>query len=337
MEFDQIEVAMADGDNLPNTTVSLGAKVKRRALLIGVQYEADRRFTGGPSLYMLATPRDVLAVYRMLLDRGYEAHNIRILVEGVVKDPLSHPTRRNIIDSLKWLFDSAEPGDYRYFHFSGHGHAYEVEGGQGKTAKIKPVVSAPVEYLNSSPLTGGEGSNWSAAKSQVKFYREALLTEWSYTPWEDMLKMQTKGSLRLDAYTRISDEEFNAMIAKLPKGCVLTVCAVCITSLFRKIVLTRFQDTHRVPTGLGYRGGVSGPAIESEEGQFITDPSKLCPNDSPRNLFVPPVFYLHSEFRFNPKIMMERVRGPNPFSGVQATVVCYPKPCPKILTRPFIR
>ncbi|CUA76363.1 hypothetical protein RSOLAG22IIIB_12247 [Rhizoctonia solani] len=311
-EFDQLEEAMRAGDNLPNTMASLGAKLKRRALLVGVQYEADRRFTQSRSALMLSTPSDVLMVYRMLLSCGYEHQNIRILVEGVVEEPLSHPTKKNIIESLEWLFDGTEPGDYRYFHFSGHGYAYEVEEGLGKTAKIKPVVSAPIVYPDSSPLTDSEESNWSTP-SRVRFYREALLTEWNYPPLSEMLEMQSEGTIRLDPYTRISDEELNAMIAKLPKGCVLTMTLNCFHG-------AQMHNVNYTPKGPIYRGGVGWPIDKLEEDRPTMNPFQIYPSTSLRNLFIPPVFYLHSEFRYDPKVMMERIQGPGPLDGVQATV-----------------
>ncbi|KDN49064.1 hypothetical protein RSAG8_02417, partial [Rhizoctonia solani AG-8 WAC10335] len=205
---------------------------------------------------------------------------------------------------------------------SGHGYAYEVEEGQGKAARIESVVSAPVAHPDSSPSTRNEVSNGPAPDSEVKFYREALLTEWNYPPWEEMIELQTKGLLRLDAYTRLSDEELNAMIAKLPKGTDVR----WVISLFHEIVLICFQDVHRPrPPGLRCRGGGAVPLDISkpEEDQSTTNPFEMYPNSSPRNLFVPPVFYLHSGFCFDPKVMMGRIQGPEPLDGVQATVFAW--------------
>ncbi|CAE6412072.1 unnamed protein product [Rhizoctonia solani] len=311
-EYDELEELMRVGDNLPNTVASLGAKLKRRALLVGVQYEGDRRFIQSQSELMLSTPTDVLMVYHMLLTRGYEPQNIRILVEGVMHNPLTHPRKQNIIDSLEWLFESADPGDYRYFHFSGHGYAYEVEEGQGKKAVPRPVASTLVVHPDSNSLTDNDESSRSAPGNRAKFYREALLTEWKYPPVEELVRMEMSGSLRLIEYTRISDEELNVMIAKLPKGCVLTVTLNCFHG-------GQMYDVHRRHTGPRWRG-IGLPIAEPEVGRILTKPFGMYPNSSPRNLFVPPVFYLHSEFRYDPNVVMERTQGPDPLDGVQATV-----------------
>lgn len=102
-ELEELETIMNNGDKLPNTVASLETKVKRRALLVAVQYDGDWRFKRDEASHMLSSPRDVLPVYHMLLNCGYEAQNIRILVAGVVDSSLSHPTKKNILDSLEWL------------------------------------------------------------------------------------------------------------------------------------------------------------------------------------------------------------------------------------------
>ncbi|CAE7179964.1 unnamed protein product [Rhizoctonia solani] len=307
--FNAIELAMKNGDNLPNTMDSLGAKVKRRALLVGVQYDGDRRFFHGYSPLLRSAPSDVLQVYRMLLSRGYEPQNIRILVVGAMKGQfLTHPTKHNILDSLKWLFDSAEPGDYRYFHFSGHGYAYEVEEGQGKIARAKPVTSTLVDQ-DSSVLIESEEQNPSATKSQDKFYREALLTQWGVPPIDEMPKMQ---EFNLDPSTKISDEEFNARISKLPKGCVLTMTLSCFHGM-------QMHNVIFASGGPRYRKPIL-PMNEQEGDRSASSPFEIRSNTAPRNLFVPPVFRLYSNYEFDPKVIMERVQGPDPLDGVQATV-----------------
>ncbi|CAE6529688.1 unnamed protein product [Rhizoctonia solani] len=294
-EFKEIHMAISNGDNLPNTVASLEAKVKRRALLVAVQHDyGDMRNAVNGYLHMRASPTDVLLVYRMLLTRGYEPQNIRILVMGATSGSLSYPRKQNMMDSLEWLFHSAESGDYRYFHFSGHGYAYEVEDGEVTHDKH-----------DCSPALG----------SPFKFYREALLTEWEYPSWEDMIKRQLKEPIKLDAENRIDAEELNAMINKLPEGCTLTVTLDCFHGA------RMYNINYKPPQGLSVRrGGMGWPIAAPGRNQPITDPFDVYPSVSPRNLCVPPAFYLYSDFSFDPSITMEWVQGPDPLTGVQAIV-----------------
>ncbi|KAG8727257.1 hypothetical protein FRC11_013587, partial [Ceratobasidium sp. 423] len=337
-ELKEIDVAISNGDNLPNTTASLEAKVQRRALLVtllwlwnqhmlttlpsykvAVQHHVDKRNVGNGNLYMLASPTDVLLVYRMLwlcqVTRGYEPQNIRILVMGPTGGSSSYPIKYNIMDSLEWLFRSAESGDYRYFHFSGHGYAYEVEEGEGGVAArvrlVPPTTAERPEHPNS--VIRDRHDCPSVPESRVKFYREALLTEWKYPSWQDRLKRQMKGPIKLDAENRIDAEEFNAMINKLPKGCMLTVTLDCFHG-------GRMYNINYKHEGPMFRGGIGWPTATPEGSQSITDPFEVYPSTSPHNLFVPPAFYLHSDFSFDPNVTMERVQGPDPLNGVQATV-----------------
>ncbi|CUA67478.1 hypothetical protein RSOLAG22IIIB_03130 [Rhizoctonia solani] len=291
----EVVAAMKKGDNLPNTKASLGARVKRRALLVAVHYESDMRNTQDDSLHIPTSPLDVLRVYRMLLTRGYEPQNIRILVEGLVRDYRSNGTKRNIIDSLEWLSHGAEPGDHRYFHFSGHGYAYEVDEEEGKMARVS-------EQPSLSPFG-----------DHIKFYREALLTNWE-TP--NLLEIaESEGPIMLDAYNRINDEELKAMVSKFPKGCILTMTLDCFHGAQMRDVI--FEE----PTGqIERRGEVGWPIDEPEPSEPTTNPSNAYPDTSPCNLFVPPVFRLYSDFNFDPNVTMESVPGPGVLDGVQAKV-----------------
>ncbi|KAG8684525.1 hypothetical protein FRC08_013644 [Ceratobasidium sp. 394] len=85
-----ISKAIEDGDHLPNTEASLGAKTQRRALIVAPQYEVH--FTKYQPLP--ATLNDIYNVHKMLTQRGYDRRNIRILVDG---DGDTAPTRDNIV------------------------------------------------------------------------------------------------------------------------------------------------------------------------------------------------------------------------------------------------
>ncbi|KAG8745927.1 hypothetical protein FRC10_006731 [Ceratobasidium sp. 414] len=63
-----------------------------------------------------------MLMHKMLVQCGYEEQNIRILcdyVGGFLE--LADPTRQNILASLEWLTSNTQPGDHRFFYFSGYG------------------------------------------------------------------------------------------------------------------------------------------------------------------------------------------------------------------------
>ncbi|CAE7208495.1 unnamed protein product [Rhizoctonia solani] len=111
--------AIRNGDSMPTSpnkaTYKAKGEVKRRALLVGGQYETDTRNT-----YLSGTPIDILNIYRMLLKHGYEKGNIRILVAraGNTTQYKCQPTKKNIMKSLAWLVQGARKEDYRYFHYN---------------------------------------------------------------------------------------------------------------------------------------------------------------------------------------------------------------------------
>ncbi|KDN49163.1 hypothetical protein RSAG8_02516, partial [Rhizoctonia solani AG-8 WAC10335] len=276
--LEELSAAIDIGDNLPNS-FTLG-KAQRRALVVAIDYEGDARHIGR-SLYLPNAAVDAQRVCKV--SRGYQAQNIRILVSGMT--PNSDPTKRHIADSLEWLVHNTEPGDYRYFHFSGHGQAYEVPPGQGKMARVRP------DGTSLHNISGVESTRPTAR------FREALLTEWRDPSFKETQSL----NIELDAYNRIDDEELNTVLAKLPKGCTLTVTLDCVHG-------TRMNNVNAPSKGPGWRGeaGTSLAQPEPECGQSITIPLDMSRNTSACNMFVPPAFYLHSNFSFDPNVTMAR-------------------------------
>ncbi|CAE6530727.1 unnamed protein product [Rhizoctonia solani] len=194
----KLRSAIELGDCLPNKPTWALKGAQRRALLVAIQYEADARLDAH---HLPSTPNDILSIYNMLVKRGYEASNIRILSEGFVKNLSSNPTKRNLQLSLEWLVEGAQPGDYRYFHFSGHGVAFENKSGQGKVARVIPESLADrkaddseVIPLDSSDLNEGgtasdqRGTRISRQKvplNELKCYNEAMLTLWESPSLEE--------------------------------------------------------------------------------------------------------------------------------------------------------
>ncbi|CAJ2633213.1 unnamed protein product [Trifolium pratense] len=88
----------------------------KRAVLCGVTYSySGRRYT------LKGTVNDVINMKHLLVEKfAFPIQSIRVLIEEQ-KDPNFIPTKRNIIESLKWLVKDCKLGDSLVFYFSGRG------------------------------------------------------------------------------------------------------------------------------------------------------------------------------------------------------------------------
>ncbi|KAL5514701.1 hypothetical protein ACEPAG_2017 [Sanghuangporus baumii] len=104
----------------------------KRALLIGINYSGQKGELKG-------CRNDVKNIYNYLKDNGYEDKNIDILMD--IK-PFKSPTKKNIQTHMKRFVRKAEPGDYLFLHYSGHGGQTPDWGGDeldGEDECIYPV------------------------------------------------------------------------------------------------------------------------------------------------------------------------------------------------------
>ncbi|KAL1289593.1 hypothetical protein HN51_058004 [Arachis hypogaea] len=93
----------------------------KRALLIGISYaKRSNRINGSLN--------DVNSIkYFLIHNLDFPIHSIRMLTDDrEEKDPMRIPTKRNIVQAMKWLVEGSQAGDSLVFYFSGHG-AREVD------------------------------------------------------------------------------------------------------------------------------------------------------------------------------------------------------------------
>ncbi|KAK4861818.1 hypothetical protein LT330_003853 [Penicillium expansum] len=87
---------------------------RRRALLIGINY------AGQPNA-LKGCINDVTNMSNFLTQRfGYKREDMVILTDDQ-RNPLSLPTKANILRAMQWLVKDAQPNDSLFIHFSGHG------------------------------------------------------------------------------------------------------------------------------------------------------------------------------------------------------------------------
>lgn len=87
---------------------------RRRALLIGINY------FGQPNA-LKGCINDVTNMSTFLHERfGYRREDMVILTDDQ-RNPMSVPTKANILRAMQWLVRDAQPHDSLFVHFSGHG------------------------------------------------------------------------------------------------------------------------------------------------------------------------------------------------------------------------
>ncbi|KAJ9563243.1 hypothetical protein OSB04_008403 [Centaurea solstitialis] len=93
----------------------------KKAVLIGCNY-------AGTKAELRGCINDVKRMHRCLIDRfGFSEDDINVLIDS--DDSYTQPTGRNIRKALADLVASAEPGDFLFVHYSGHGTRLPAETG----------------------------------------------------------------------------------------------------------------------------------------------------------------------------------------------------------------
>ncbi|KAI3456639.1 hypothetical protein Pfo_013302 [Paulownia fortunei] len=94
----------------------------RRAVLIGCNYP-------GTKAELKGCINDVRRMYTCLVERfGFSKEDITVLID--TNDSYTQPTGRNIRAALADLVNSAQPGDFLFVHYSGHGTRLPAETGE---------------------------------------------------------------------------------------------------------------------------------------------------------------------------------------------------------------
>jgi len=87
---------------------------RRKALLIGINYFGQRGQLRG-------CINDVKNMSNYLNGHfGYKREDMVILTDDQ-QNPMSQPTKQNILKAMHWLVKDAQPNDSLFFHYSGHG------------------------------------------------------------------------------------------------------------------------------------------------------------------------------------------------------------------------
>ncbi|CAE6466193.1 unnamed protein product [Rhizoctonia solani] len=210
-----IRRAMEDGNMLPNPPNIEPAR--RRALIFG-----------------LATNAETFAFFAMC---------------AVL---MAEPTRPGRI-FLDWLVAGATEGDYRFLHFSGHGNRVETDSSKGKEGRIVKSGNWPVmpgawdSELSVDNIKSGRVVEQTIAESELVYYNEAIITRIS-----EENEPELNDEEEPDSAGKVWDQELNAYLSKLPKGCTITCIMDCCAS-------GRILNLSRKLQGSGFRGKPTQP------------------------------------------------------------------------------
>ncbi|KAG1795887.1 caspase domain-containing protein [Suillus variegatus] len=120
---------------------------RKKALCIGINYKGQRRELRG-------CINDAHNVKRFLTSNwGYKDGDIVMLVDDT--DNLRQmPTRKNILDAMRWLVNDAHSHDALFFHYSGHGG--QVPDQDGDEVDGLDEVIYPVDYKKAGMIVDDE-------------------------------------------------------------------------------------------------------------------------------------------------------------------------------------
>ncbi|KAL0321007.1 UNVERIFIED_CONTAM: Metacaspase-4 [Sesamum radiatum] len=94
----------------------------KRAVLIGINYP-------GTTAELKGCINDVRRMHECLVERyGFDNDDITVLID--TDDSYTEPTGRNIRAALDSLVRSAQPGDFLFVQYSGHGTRLPAETGE---------------------------------------------------------------------------------------------------------------------------------------------------------------------------------------------------------------
>ncbi|KAG8738384.1 hypothetical protein FRC12_016772 [Ceratobasidium sp. 428] len=206
----------------------------------------------------------------MLIRFGYEKQNIRILSDVCGGfHGLADPTRENIFSSLDWLASDTAPGDYRFFHFSGHGERILQDKDHGQAKQARRVVTdrslrEPGALFDNELDMKGYGATPTRITEQtilteeLAYYNEAIVTR------NTELRPGEQGPA-----SRIMDHELNNCLSKLPPESILTCVIDCCAS-------GRILNTNTKVSGAGFRGR-RDPPVRRPEAPQSPQPSQSQP------------------------------------------------------------
>jgi hypothetical protein len=120
---------------------------RRKALLIGINYFGQRGQLRG-------CINDVKNMSTYLNEFfGYKREDMVLLTDDQ-QNPMSQPTKANILRAMHWLVKDAQPNDSLFFHYSGHGGQTKDLDGDEEDGNDEVIY--PVDFRTASHIVDDE-------------------------------------------------------------------------------------------------------------------------------------------------------------------------------------
>ena len=122
----------------------------RRSLLVGINY------AGHSSGVLSGCVNDVISMKNYICSEGFmeDEGSMRILVDEPSDEfaiATDHPSKGNLMDSIRWLVADAQPGDVLFFHYSGHGGQQRDTTGDEEDGMDETLI--PEDYQSAGVIT----------------------------------------------------------------------------------------------------------------------------------------------------------------------------------------
>jgi hypothetical protein len=120
---------------------------RRKALLIGINYFSQRGQLRG-------CINDVRNMSAYLVEHFQYKREDMVILTDDQQNPMSQPTKQNILRAMHWLVKDAHPDDSLFFHYSGHGG--QTKDLDGDEADGYDEVIYPVDFRQNGHITDDE-------------------------------------------------------------------------------------------------------------------------------------------------------------------------------------
>ncbi|KAF8269416.1 caspase domain-containing protein [Lactarius quietus] len=87
---------------------------KRKAVCVGINYTGQQNELQG-------CVNDARNMYQFLMENYRYSHSNIIVLTDDNTNPRNQPTRKNMLNAMRWLVEDASPDDALFIHYSGHG------------------------------------------------------------------------------------------------------------------------------------------------------------------------------------------------------------------------
>lgn len=117
---------------------------RKKALLIGINYTGQREELRG-------CINDAKNMYYFLRERyGFRKEDM-VLLRDDAHNPRDIPTKKNMLDAMRWLVKDAQPHDSLFIHYSGHGG--QTKDLDGDEVDGLDEVIFPLDYKKAGTIT----------------------------------------------------------------------------------------------------------------------------------------------------------------------------------------